>query len=126
MYLPDALNVRDETFHSGEFIAERAERILFEFDAIGPKVVGTNANENITVKLLQREIGKIEETMNREMYDLEVDLQQVSGAYLHWSMINMYQGVQNLVVKLSCKNSNSDNYLLVNSHFDSKPGSPGI
>lgn len=38
---------------------------------------------------------------------------------------NMYQGIQNVIVKLTTKESQSDSYLLINSHFDSKPGSPG-
>ncbi|EDW47547.1 GM21369 [Drosophila sechellia] len=40
-------------------------------------------------------------------------------------MWNMYQGIQNVIVKLSTKESQSESYLLINSHFDSKPGSPG-
>lgn len=124
-HLPDGLTVSNENNHEGEFIAERAERILFDFEMIGPKVVGSNANENITVQLLHDEIEKIRRVMRSDLYDMEVDVQVVSGAYLHWTMINMYQGLQNFVVKLSSKQSTSQNYLLINSHFDTKPGSPG-
>ncbi|XP_013111709.2 endoplasmic reticulum metallopeptidase 1 [Stomoxys calcitrans] len=124
-HLPTALRVLDEEARPGEFIAERAERILFAFDMIGPKVVGSFANENLTVQLLHDEVERIRQSMNHELYDMEVDVQVVSGAYMHWSMINMYQGLQNFVVKLSSKSSTSQNYLLINSHFDTKPGSPG-
>ncbi|EDW48592.1 GM21956 [Drosophila sechellia] len=36
----------------------------------------------------------------------------------------MYQGIQNVVVKLTPKGTTSENYILVNSHFDSQPTSP--
>ncbi|XP_005177924.1 endoplasmic reticulum metallopeptidase 1 isoform X1 [Musca domestica] len=123
--LPIGLRIEDEHTKPGEFVAERAERILFDFEMIGPKVVGSFANENLTVQLLYDEIELIRRSMHHDLYELEVDVQVVSGAYMHWTMINMYQGLQNFVVKLSSKNSTSQNYLLINSHFDSKPGSPG-
>lgn len=125
LHLPEGLTVEHEKHNPGKFIGERAERILFDFDLIGPKVTGSHANENITVQLLHDEVNKIRRHMHHDLFDLEVDVQVVSGAYMHWSMINMYQGLQNFVVKLSSKNSTSENYLLINSHFDSKPGSPG-
>ncbi|XP_075168829.1 endoplasmic reticulum metallopeptidase 1-like isoform X2 [Haematobia irritans] len=125
LHLPTGLRVQDEDTRPGEFIAERAERILFDFELIGPKVVGSFANENLTVQLLYDEVERIRKSMNHDLYNMEVDLQVVSGAYMHWTMINMYQGLQNFVVKLSSKTSTSQNYLLINSHFDTKPGSPG-
>lgn len=124
-HLPTGLRVENEGNTPGEFIAERAERILFDFEMIGPKVVGSFANENLTVQLLHDEVEQIRRVMRHDLYDLEVDVQVVSGAYMHWTMINMYQGLQNFVVKLSSKSSTSQNYLLINSHFDTKPGSPG-
>jgi len=63
--------------------------------------------------------------MRSDIYEMEVDVQRASGAYLHWEMINMYQAVQNVIVKLSTKSSNSTSYLLINSHYDTKPGSVG-
>lgn len=125
LHLPNGLTVENEKQNAGKFIGERAERILFDFDLIGPKVTGSHANENLTVQLLHDEVNKIRRHMHHDLFDLEVDVQVVSGAYMHWSMVNMYQGLQNFVVKLSSKNSDSQNYLLINSHFDSKPGSPG-
>ena len=123
--LPKGLTLNNEHENPGKFIGERAQRILLDFDMIGPKVTGSHANENTTVQLLIDEVEKIRQVMQHDLYDLELDIQVVSGAYLHWSMVNMYQALQNVVVKLSCKNSSSQNYLLINSHFDSKPGSPG-
>ncbi|XP_030376828.1 endoplasmic reticulum metallopeptidase 1-like isoform X2 [Scaptodrosophila lebanonensis] len=123
--LPEGLTIEDESHNKGAFIAERAQKLLYEYDVIGPKVVGSHENENVTVALLRSEIDSIRQVMLTGMFEMEVDVQQVSGAYMRSSIVNMYQGVQNVVVKLSCKVSTSNSYLLVNSHFDSKPGSPG-
>ncbi|XP_017150675.1 endoplasmic reticulum metallopeptidase 1 isoform X1 [Drosophila miranda] len=120
--LPAAMTIEDAS--KGVFIAERAQGNLYEFDKIGPKVVGSDGNENKTVQFLLKELALIEANVLDEYFDIEIDLQIVSGSYIHWTMVNMYQAVQNIVVKLSPKNSTSDTYLLVNSHFDSKPTSP--
>ncbi|XP_034479191.1 endoplasmic reticulum metallopeptidase 1-like [Drosophila innubila] len=123
--LPDSVTIAEESKRPGEFVAERAQRLLYDFDRIGPKVVGSIANEELTVAFLLAELENVRNLMREDLYTLEVDVQQSSGAYMHWNMVNMYQGVQNVVVKLSNRKSISESYLLVNSHFDSKPGSPG-
>jgi len=106
-------------------VAERAQRILYEFDRIGPKVVGSIANEVTTVAFLLNEVEKIRREMHSDLFDLEVDVQQPSGSYVVGTMTSIYQGIQNVVVRLSTTSSNSSSYLLINSHFDTKPGSPG-
>ncbi|XP_065719447.2 endoplasmic reticulum metallopeptidase 1-like [Drosophila suzukii] len=120
-HLPKGLTMEDAS--KGLFIAERAQNHLYEFDEIGTKVVGSDGNENKTVDYLLGLVAEIQESCLDEFFDVEVDLQEVSGSYIHWTMINQYQGVQNIVIKLSPKNSTSETYLLVNSHFDSKPTS---
>ncbi|KAH8253057.1 hypothetical protein KR032_003400, partial [Drosophila birchii] len=123
--LPDSVLIADEARKPNEFVAERAQRLLYKYDRIGPKVVGSVANEVTTVAFLVEEVENIRSAMRSDLYELEMNVQQPSGAYMHWQMVNMYQGVQNVVVKISNKRSNSSAYLLVNSHFDSKPTSPG-
>ncbi|XP_050327626.1 endoplasmic reticulum metallopeptidase 1-like isoform X1 [Bactrocera neohumeralis] len=123
--LPTGLTITNESSHPNSFIAERAERILINFDRIGPKVVGSHANENHTVELLLEQLEAIRDVMHTDLFEMEIDVQVVSGAYIHWTMVNMYQGVQNVVVRFRTKASTSESYLLINSHFDSKPGSPG-
>ncbi|XP_023033288.1 endoplasmic reticulum metallopeptidase 1 [Drosophila willistoni] len=120
--LPTGLTIEDVS--KGGFIAERAQNNLYNLAGIGPKVVGSDANENQTVAYLMSELELIEQNVLTDYFDLEIDVQVVSGSYIHWTMINMYQGVQNIVIKLSPKNTTSESYLLVNSHFDSKPTSP--
>lgn len=123
-HLPTALNRKDEEKHPDRFIAERAELMLIGLSRIGPKVVGSVANEVTAVEFLKNEIAKIQEQAS-DFYEFELDIQEASGSYMHWSMINMYQSIQNVVVKMSAKNSTNENYLLINSHYDSVPGSPG-
>ncbi|XP_030558012.1 endoplasmic reticulum metallopeptidase 1-like [Drosophila novamexicana] len=123
--LPDSVTIAEESLKPGEFVAERAQQLLYSFDSIGPKVVGSVANEKLTVDFLLGEVENVRTAMRSDLYELEVDVQQSSGAYMHWNMVNMYQAVQNVVVKLSTRSSTSESYLLLNSHFDSKPSSPG-
>ncbi|KAH8321704.1 hypothetical protein KR074_012224, partial [Drosophila pseudoananassae] len=120
--LPNAKTRHESS--NGVFIAQRAMENLYNLTNIGPKVVGSFNNENKTVQYLLNELALIKEQVLDDYFDIEIDHQQVSGSYIHWTMVNMYQGVQNLVIKLSPKNCKSDAYLLVNSHFDSKPTSP--
>jgi len=88
-------------------------------------VVGSKANEVNTVVFLLNEIANLKKDLLTDYFTLEVNVQQGSGALRYAHMLNMYQGVQNVVVKLSSKNSTSESYLLVNSHFDTVLTSPG-
>lgn len=120
--LPRPLTIQDEETHPDQFIAERAEKNLRELVSLGPRVVGSRQNEMAALKMLSQKMQKIRSgTAN----DIEVDVQVASGSYVHWSMVNMYQSIQNIVVKISPKNTNSTTYLLVNSHYDSVPAGPG-
>ncbi|XP_052839792.1 endoplasmic reticulum metallopeptidase 1-like [Drosophila gunungcola] len=123
--LPDRVTVARESLSPGEFVAERAQRQLHTYDRIGPKVTGSYANEVTTVAFLVNETEKIRAEMRSDLYELEVDVQSPTGGYVFNDMVNMYQGIHNVIVKLSVKSSQSESYLLLNSHFDSKPGSPG-
>ncbi|XP_043066835.1 endoplasmic reticulum metallopeptidase 1 [Drosophila bipectinata] len=123
-HMPTPLLRSDEASNPTSFIAQRAEETLIELTRIGPRVVGSITNEETTVEFLRSEVAKVEAEMS-DRYEIEVDVQQASGAYMHWEMVNMYQGIQNVVVKLSERNSTNENYLLINSHYDSVPGSPG-
>jgi len=123
--LPDRLTISEESHRPGEFVAERAQQYLYTYDRIGPKVTGSYANEVTTVEFLVNETEKIRAEMRSDLYDLELDVQSPTGGYVFNDMVNMYQGIHNVIVKLSSKSSQSESYLLLNSHFDSKPGSPG-
>ncbi|KPU76086.1 uncharacterized protein Dana_GF26807 [Drosophila ananassae] len=122
--LPDKVTISEESLRPGEFVGERAQKQLFDFDRIGVKYVGSTANEVKTVEFLVNEVEKIRSEMKSDLYDLDVDVQSSNGGYV-LGRIRIYQGIQNVVVKLSSKNFPSDSYLLLNSHFDSKPSTPG-
>uniref|UniRef100_A0A1A9ZGV8 FXNA-like protease n=1 Tax=Glossina pallidipes TaxID=7398 RepID=A0A1A9ZGV8_GLOPL len=122
--LPKPLYRVDEDSNPESFIAERAEITLINLTSIGPRVVGSVANEVKALKFLLNEIEKIR-MESSDYFKFDIDVQEATGNYVHWSMINMYQSIQNVIVKLSAKNSSSGNYVLINSHYDTVPSSPG-
>lgn len=123
--MPPLKTLEDELQEPGQFIGERAESTLLKLSKIGPKVVGSAANEQVAVQLLLSEITEIINGARTDLFNIEKDVQIASGNYLLWSMVNVYQSVQNVVVKLSPKNATTEAALLINSHFDSVPGSSG-
>uniref|UniRef100_A0A1B0G958 FXNA-like protease n=1 Tax=Glossina morsitans morsitans TaxID=37546 RepID=A0A1B0G958_GLOMM len=122
--LPKPLYRVDEHSNPESFIAERAEITLINLTSIGPRVVGSVANEVKSLQFLLNEIEKIR-MESSDYFKFDIDIQEATGNYVHWSMINMYQSIQNVIVKLSAKNSSSGNYVLINSHYDTVPSSPG-
>lgn len=94
---------------------------------LGTRVAGSYQNEVLAVDFLQREISYIKQQANRNQ-KIEVDLQVVSGSYFlqykPHGTINTYANIQNVVVRLKSNNS-SLGAILLNSHFDTVPTSPG-
>jgi len=120
--LPHANTLDDVS--KGVFIAERAQSNLYDFDKIGTKLVGSDANENKTVQFLLSELALIQANVLEDFFDMEIDRQIVSGSYVKAGALFQYQAVQNIVIKVTPKNCTSEDYLLVNTHFDSKPATP--
>ncbi|EDW61968.2 endoplasmic reticulum metallopeptidase 1 [Drosophila virilis] len=120
--LPTARTVEDA--YTNEFIAERAYKNLYHLSNIGTKMVGSKENEVEAVQYLLKELNQIKDESLKDYFDIEIDLSQVSGQFKYANLIILYQGVQNIAVKIASKNSKSDSYLLVNSHYDSKPETP--
>ncbi|XP_050500208.1 endoplasmic reticulum metallopeptidase 1-like isoform X1 [Diabrotica virgifera virgifera] len=125
--LPTALNVQDEKTHPDSFIAERAINDLEVLTNIGPRVVGSYENEVLATDFLKREIEQIKLNANANQ-KLELDIQLASGSYyvnlLKTDNINIYTKIKNIVVKIHGVNE-TDTAVLINSHFDSVPTSPG-
>ncbi|KAM7344082.1 endoplasmic reticulum metallopeptidase 1 [Cochliomyia hominivorax] len=121
---PETILIRDESHHPDEFVGERAQIQLLELSSIGVKLTGTVENELYAVNFLLKEIEKIKNASRQDLYDIEVDVQYSSGQFMLWGMATSYHNVTNVIVKISPKNSKSDSYLLINSHFDSEVGSP--
>ncbi|XP_011190306.1 endoplasmic reticulum metallopeptidase 1 [Zeugodacus cucurbitae] len=122
---PDTLKFEDEATHPGRFIGESAESMLLRLTKIGPKVVGSPANEQTAVQFLLTEISNIVRESRTDLYKIEHEIQVTSGNYVIWKMVNVYQSIQNVVVRLTPRGSNSTSSLLINSHYDSVPGSSG-
>ncbi|KAH8400842.1 hypothetical protein KR009_001399 [Drosophila setifemur] len=121
---PKMLYQSEEAQHPDEFIGERAMKQLGEFSAIGFKLAGSVNNEVHTINFLLREIQKIQAEARTDLYDIEVDTQYSSGGFFLWGMTMEYTNLTNVIVKISQKSSNNENYLLVNSHYDSEVGTP--
>lgn len=121
---PETNLIRDELTHPDEFIGERAQLQLLGLSSIGVKMTGTLENEVFAVNFLLDEIEKIKASSRQDLYDIEVDVQYSTGDFELWGMSTSYHNVPNVIVRLSPKNSSSESYLLVNSHFDSEVGTP--
>lgn len=118
--LPTALTKEDVS--RNVFIAERAYKDLFTLSNIGNKMVGSKENEVEAVEFLLQELNQVKAESLKEFFDIEIDLSQSSGMFSRNGALTVYQGLQNIAVKLSPKSSTSKSYLLVNSHFDTQPG----
>lgn len=127
--LPRGLVVSDEEKHPNAFIAEHASWYIGNLTKIGDRVAGHMNNEVYTVNYLLQEIDKIRFEAHTANF-IEVDHQISNGSYWrdkpYYSSLNVYKGIQNVVVRLGTKDkTDSDHYILLNSHFDSVSMSPG-
>lgn len=127
--LPRGLDLSDEEHHPNRFIAERAAGHIKNLTDFGSRVAGTYNNEVLTMNLLLSEIDKIRMVAHTTNL-IEVDHQTANGSYYRdkrkYPQLNVYRGVQNIVVKLDKKNQlDSDNYILLNAHVDTTVMSPG-
>ncbi|KAF5307494.1 hypothetical protein FQR65_LT06849 [Abscondita terminalis] len=121
---PRSLYIEDEDEFVDRFIAERARNDLKELTNIGPRVVGTYQNEVVALELLKRKILTIIEEGHKNQ-KIEVDIQVVSGSVKSSPYSTLvYENVQNVVVKVHAEKY-SEHSLLINTHFDSAPTSPG-
>lgn len=115
-----------KTKHPDAFLGEKAYKFL---DGLTKwvRVTGTHENEVLGFEYLLNEVKKIQKDSHSSQM-VEIDHQVVSGSYQinFWSydLANVYQNVQNLVVRLHGSSKNSAS-LMFNCHFDSVPGSPG-
>ncbi|RZC42718.1 hypothetical protein BDFB_009328, partial [Asbolus verrucosus] len=124
--LPTSLRISDEPKNPDRFIAERAYNVLKNLTKIGPRIAGSYANEVTAVNLLKDAVQEIIDNAH-ENHFIELDVQKASGDFnLEFldGMTNVYQDVQNVVVKVGSK-IKSPHSLLINCHFDSVVDSPG-
>lgn len=95
---------------------------------LGPRVTGSYENDVLAVDYILRQIDVIVHQKNKNQ-NIEVDVQVVSGSYSlefqQVDQINVYEKVQNIVVKLHGSEKGGNSSILMNAHFDSVPTSPG-
>ncbi|XP_050315595.1 endoplasmic reticulum metallopeptidase 1-like isoform X2 [Anthonomus grandis grandis] len=108
--LPKGLTIADEEQNPDSFIAERAYNILKNLTRIGPRVAGSYENEVLAVQVITEEIKNII-SKSHPNHVVELDVQKASGAFnLEFldGMTNVYQDVQNIVVKLDSPGASDD------------------
>lgn len=94
-----------------------------ELNDIGPKQTGSYNNEVKAIDFLLKEFESIKSGLNKNQ-KISLDHQIVSGRTADsYSYHVEYRNIQNIVIKLLGENEH--NSILINSHFDSVPGSPG-
>ncbi|XP_049530245.1 endoplasmic reticulum metallopeptidase 1-like [Anopheles darlingi] len=126
-HLPPALTDSDLGRLPYAFNGARAWNTLVALDALGPKPVGSTANEIGAVKLLEREFTLINATKHA-VQEVLYEKQLTSGAYginfFGSSMTSVYRNVQNLIVRLAGQEGVAG-ALMLNCHYDSVASSPG-
>lgn len=108
------------------FSEERARNYLRGIVSVGSRLVGSYANEKLTVDYLLSELDLIKRNVNRASV-FEVDSRRVSGSFTLGFLAEFtsaYHHVNNVVARLSPSSGHTD-ALLVNCHYDSAIGSPG-
>lgn len=85
---------------------------------IGPKVVGSRANEILAADYIHSQIQEIKSNAAHPN-DILIDRQVATG---HNFVFANYANLQNIVVRVQGETNHS---VMLNCHFDSVPGSPG-
>lgn len=127
--LPTGLTTTDEASNPGRFIAQVAKENLAVLTSQGPRVGGSPNNEIFTVDFLHSTIEDIASKAN-PVHQFEFLVQKQDGDsffnYSTYPMTSVFQGIQNVLVKVTPAGApEPENYLMLSSHFDSVPQSPG-
>lgn len=82
----------------------------------------------MTVEYLLNVVKNISNDLDPSL-ELETEVQVGDGEFHElwrsFSSIDVYENIQNVIVKLSVRGNVNENWILVNSHFDSVVMSPG-
>lgn len=105
--------------------------MLIEFDKIGQKVVGSVENEVEAIDFLRKVFDELD-SVKQNVHKLEFSHTKHSGSFYlgfePYGMIEWYQNIQNVQIRLSPADETKSTgaTLLVNSHYDTVPVSPGM
>ncbi|XP_077288076.1 uncharacterized protein LOC143912654 [Arctopsyche grandis] len=122
--LPPVVTIRESTENPSLFSGERSRDFLRKLTALGPRVVGSKANEIDAPELLERELQKIKN--NSQSQTIDIERQKGSGSYQldeDYVYTNIYNNIQNVIALL--RGSSGKHSILFNCHYDSVPTSRG-
>uniref|UniRef100_A0A3P8T5B5 Endoplasmic reticulum metallopeptidase 1 n=1 Tax=Amphiprion percula TaxID=161767 RepID=A0A3P8T5B5_AMPPE len=112
---------------TGEFNAVRARQHLERITSVGPRPVGSQENEVLTVGYLLGQIENIRLETAAGPHQLTVDVQRPTGSFsidFLGGFTSFYDRVTNIAVRLEPKGG-TQHLMLANCHFDSVANSPG-
>lgn len=112
---------------SGDFNAVRARRHLEQITSVGPRPVGSQENEVLTVGYLLKQIENIRVETAAGPHQLTVDVQRPTGTFsidFLGGFTSFYDRVTNIAVRLEPK-AGTQHLMLANCHFDTVANSPG-
>lgn len=112
---------------TGEFNAVRARRHLEQITSVGPRPVGSQENEVLTVGYLLEQIENIRVDTAAGPHQLTVDVQRPTGSFsidFLGGFTSFYDRVTNIAVRLEPKGG-TQHFMLANCHFDTVANSPG-
>lgn len=107
-----------------KFCTRNAVRINKNLTEIGPRQIGSYANEVLAVQFLTNELDKLIAAANPN-HSIEYELQTASGNLHEAGSVRVYQSLQNVVVRFTPQGADKETSILINSHFDTKPNTPG-
>ncbi|XP_029371907.1 endoplasmic reticulum metallopeptidase 1 isoform X3 [Echeneis naucrates] len=111
----------------GDFNAVRARRHLEQITSVGPRPVGSQENEVLTVGYLLEQIENIRVETAAGPHQLMVDVQRPTGSFsidFLGGFTSFYDHVTNIAVRLEPKGG-ANHLMLANCHFDTVANSPG-
>uniref|UniRef100_A0A3Q1K5W1 Endoplasmic reticulum metallopeptidase 1 n=1 Tax=Anabas testudineus TaxID=64144 RepID=A0A3Q1K5W1_ANATE len=112
---------------TGEFNALRARQHLEQITSVGPRPVGSQENEVLTVGYLLEQIENIRVETAAGPHQLTVDVQRPTGSFsidFLGGFTSFYDRVTNIAVRLEPKGG-AQHLMLANCHFDTVANSPG-
>lgn len=117
-------SISEKAMNPGRFTGQRAQHIAKRLAEIGPKVTSSVVNQVEAVEILLDEIAKISKSA-ASAHLIETEVQTGNGNLPLFTMTEVYKNYKNVVVRLSPVGRQPEFSLLLNTHFDSVPVSPG-
>ncbi|CAG7719742.1 unnamed protein product, partial [Allacma fusca] len=125
--VPEPVSARNASNATIRFSEERARRDLEHLTSVGVRVSGSEAADVTTVQNILKALSTITESGRSKFFNLEYTIQRPTGSFFvdkNAGFTSVYAGISNVVAKLEPKDGTNDS-VLVNCHFDTKPGTPG-